>query len=80
MPLKDVESWLKRGQYVQFLREICPRKIYPQKWSFIDRHSMKAVKSSPGWFVWAAPSLLRTRTTIPRAENRKGVVLVASRQ
>jgi hypothetical protein len=26
VPLKDVESWLKRGQYVRFLREICPRK------------------------------------------------------
>jgi hypothetical protein len=25
MFLKDVESWLKRGQNVPFLREICPR-------------------------------------------------------
>jgi hypothetical protein len=26
MFLKDVESWLKRGQNLPFLREICPRK------------------------------------------------------
>jgi hypothetical protein len=24
--LKELESWLKRGQNVPFLREICPRK------------------------------------------------------
>jgi hypothetical protein len=24
--LKELESWLKRGQYVRFLREICPQK------------------------------------------------------
>jgi hypothetical protein len=24
--LKELVSWLKRGQYVRFLREICPRK------------------------------------------------------
>jgi hypothetical protein len=33
VPLKDVESWLKRGQYVQFLREICPRKKYTPKYN-----------------------------------------------
>jgi hypothetical protein len=26
MFLKELESWLKRGQNVPFLREICPRK------------------------------------------------------
>jgi hypothetical protein len=26
MFLKELESWLKRGQNVSFLREICPRK------------------------------------------------------
>jgi hypothetical protein len=31
VPLKDVESWLKRGQYVRLLREICPRKKYTPK-------------------------------------------------
>jgi hypothetical protein len=31
MFLKDVESWLKRGQNVPFLREICPRKNVPPK-------------------------------------------------
>jgi hypothetical protein len=29
--LKDVEWWLKRGQYVRFLREICPRKKHTPK-------------------------------------------------
>jgi hypothetical protein len=27
--LKELESWLKRGQYFRFLREICPRKNVP---------------------------------------------------
>jgi hypothetical protein len=26
VPLKELESWIKRGQNVPFLREICPRK------------------------------------------------------
>jgi hypothetical protein len=26
VPLKELELWLKRGQNVSFLREICPRK------------------------------------------------------
>jgi hypothetical protein len=26
VPLKELESWLKRGQYVRFLRDICPPK------------------------------------------------------
>jgi hypothetical protein len=33
MFLKDVESWLKRGQYVRFLRELCPRKNIPPKYN-----------------------------------------------
>jgi hypothetical protein len=28
MFLKELESWLKRGQNVPFLREICPQKKY----------------------------------------------------
>jgi hypothetical protein len=35
VPLKDIESWLKRGQYVRFLREIRPRKKGPQKMAVI---------------------------------------------
>jgi hypothetical protein len=31
MFLKDVESWIKRGQYVRFFREICPRKKHKPK-------------------------------------------------
>jgi hypothetical protein len=31
--LKDVESWLKRGQNVPFLREICPRKKVTPKYN-----------------------------------------------
>jgi hypothetical protein len=30
VPLKELVSWLKRGQFVQFLREIRPRKKGPQ--------------------------------------------------
>jgi hypothetical protein len=37
--LKELESWLKRGQYVRFLREICPRKNIPPK----DDHYMTAI-------------------------------------
>jgi hypothetical protein len=33
MFLKDVESWLKRGQNVPFLREICPRKKVTPKYN-----------------------------------------------
>jgi hypothetical protein len=33
MFLKDVESWLKRGQYVRFLRELCPQKNIPPKYN-----------------------------------------------
>jgi hypothetical protein len=33
MFLKDVESWLKRGQNVTFLREICPRKKVTPKYN-----------------------------------------------
>jgi hypothetical protein len=29
--LKDVESWLKRGQKVPFLKEIVPEKNVPPK-------------------------------------------------
>jgi hypothetical protein len=29
MLLKELVSWLKRGQNVPFLREICPLKKYP---------------------------------------------------
>jgi hypothetical protein len=46
MPLKKVVSWLKRGQYVPFLREICsPQKKDPKSWPFIDGHNRKAVNS-----------------------------------
>jgi hypothetical protein len=31
VPSKKVVSWLKRGQYVPFLREICSPKKTPQK-------------------------------------------------
>jgi hypothetical protein len=31
--LKELVSWLKRGQYVRFLREICPRKNIPSKYN-----------------------------------------------
>jgi hypothetical protein len=31
VPLKELESWLKRGQNVPFLREICsPKKCTPK--------------------------------------------------
>jgi hypothetical protein len=44
MFLKDVESWLKRGQYVRFLREICPpKKMYPQNWRQYWRHNRNPV-------------------------------------
>jgi hypothetical protein len=33
MFLKDVESWLKRGQIVPFLREKRPRKKYTPKYN-----------------------------------------------
>jgi hypothetical protein len=29
VPLKELESWLKRGQKVTFLRAICPLKKKP---------------------------------------------------
>jgi hypothetical protein len=42
--LKELASWLKRGQYDQFLMEICPRRKYTHKiWPFIDGHNTKAV-------------------------------------
>jgi hypothetical protein len=31
--LKELVSWLKRGQFVRFLREICPRKKRTQKYN-----------------------------------------------
>jgi hypothetical protein len=31
--LKELVSWLTSGQYVRFLREICPRKNIPPKYN-----------------------------------------------
>jgi hypothetical protein len=54
MPLKELESWLKRGQNVPFLREICPwKKCIPKSGANIgaitgsllrDTHRFKKAK------------------------------------
>jgi hypothetical protein len=37
MSLKELVSWLKRGQYVRFFREICPRKNIPPEYNAASR-------------------------------------------
>jgi hypothetical protein len=66
--LKKVVSWLKRGQKVPFLREICPLKKMTPKYNaasgIIAGELLKArvlfyiLKISKGCFVWDAPPLL----------------------
>jgi hypothetical protein len=77
--LKNVESWLKRGQYVRFLREICPRKIYPQNWHQYWRHNRNPVNFGKwittdesevaGWYhsvmtIGPGPKPIRTGATL----------------
>jgi intein/homing endonuclease len=44
MFLKELESWLERGQIVPFLREKRPlKKMYPQYWRRYRRHNRNPV-------------------------------------
>jgi hypothetical protein len=58
MFLKKVVWWLKRGQYVPFLREICPfKKMTPKVGRYITAITgmLLRVKISEGCFVSDAP-------------------------
>jgi hypothetical protein len=46
MFLKELESWLERGQNVPFLREICPLKNVPQYLRQYWRHNRNPVNST----------------------------------
>jgi hypothetical protein len=54
--LKDVELWLKRGQKVPFLSEICPPQMYPQKWHQYWRHNRNPVNSL-AWCLYSSSKI-----------------------
>jgi hypothetical protein len=70
MFLKELESWLERGQIVQFLREICPRKkCTPKSGRNITAIARKLLKVLPvGLYVFngllnmPVPTYLMKRT------------------
>jgi hypothetical protein len=70
-PLSGFRVW--RQYWRQFWGYIFSGAYFPQKWDVLPPFQPRfklfqghvlsyQVKSTPGWFLWAAPSLLRART------------------